>query len=540
MASLTSEQFVQQVVVASRVGVPIIGVSSADQRATIKKLCDTLIASEQEKEKDKPLAFLTWNCLDGMVSAVKDEAKIEKSVKERAAQTLAALSKPPSDEDNEFETADNDDRVLVGPIEMLQAIRKNLPPRSVVFIQNAHLFLNRDFSAATDFLQGVWNLRKAFKSDRRLLILLAPDFKAPPELKDDIVVYDDPLPTEEEIGHIVRKLEAPLKTELPQQIVERCTDSVLGLSAFAAEQALFLSLKRDKDKIQIDFDQLRHVKRTLIRQTPGLRVSEEGYRFDDIGGVSFIKEFLHGIINGRKPPKLIVFVDEIEKAMGATGDNTGVSQDILGQMLQHMENTRARGSIFVGPPGCTKTMLARAMGNEAGIDTVEFDLGGVKQGEVGASERNIRQALKVIGSCSRGSSYWIATSNNLSVIPAELRRRYTDGIWFFDLPATQEELKAIWDIQIKANKLEKKQYAKIPDDKGWTGAEIRNCCAIAYDRNVSLTEAARFINPVSVSSRDLIQRLRKDAAKKFMSASRPGTYQLVTDTVESDNREVDI
>lgn len=536
MANLTSAQIEQQFVQASKVGVPIIGISTADQRATTKKLITSLLSSKE----DKPFSFLVWNCLDGVTTAVsKDDKDFEGSEAlyenaEKAIRNLIVTEK----KSEEFED-DSDDNILPDITEMLQSVRKNLPGRSIIFVQNIHLFLD-----SNTVLQGIWNLRKSFKSNRRMLVLLAPDFKSPPELKDDIVTYDDPLPTEQEIATIVRKIEKPLQIKeggLDPAIIEKCTDCVLGLSGFAAEQALFLSLKREGEKINIDFNQLRHVKRTLIRQTPGLRVSEEGYRFSDIGGVPFIKEFMTGVIKGRKPPKLIVFVDEIEKAMASAtgGDNTGVSQDMLGQMLQHMENTRARGSIFVGPPGCSKTMIARAIGNEAGIDTVEFDLGAVKQGEVGSSERNIRQALKVIGSCSRESSYWIATSNNLSVIPAELRRRYTDGIWYFDLP-TQEEVRAIWEIQIKANHLEKKQCKTIPNDKGWTGAEIRNCCAIAYDRFLTLEDAARYINPVSVSSADLIRQLRKSASGKFMSASYAGTYRYENKEKETDERDISI
>lgn len=514
--------FLQQIVQASKVGVPLVGISTTDQRATINKILTSITNAEE-----KPFSFISWNCIDGCVpnNNIEEGAKSASAINDKNNKTLSFLGN------------NSEDKIFLDAVEMLTAIRNKLDQYSIVFVHNAHLFLHDN-----NVVQAIWNLRNTFKTGRKMLILLAPDFKCPSELKDDIVVYDDPLPTNEEIMAVVNRVETRgIKTKIEDEVKEKCVDALLGLSEFAAEQAIYLSLKKENNKMYIDLDQLSHQKRSLIRQTPGLRITDNPYGFNDIGGVEVIKDYMRGIIHGRKPPKLIVFIDEIEKALaGSTGgDNTGVSQDLLGQMLQNMENTKARGIIFVGPPGTSKTLVAKAFGKEAGVDTVEFDLGAIKQAEVGSSEKNIRQALKVITSCSRGNSYWIATSNNLSVIPPELRRRFTDGIFFFDLPAPEERSK-IWDIQATLNNLDAKQMKNKPDDNNWTGAEIRNCCAMAWDRNISLTDAAKFINPVAVSSATLIDRLRREASGKFLSASKLGHYQFANPQQEHDVREVSL
>ena len=93
------------------------------------------------------------------------------------------------------------------------------------------------------------------------------------------------------------------------------------------------------------------------------------------------------------------------------------------------------------------------------------------------------------------------------------------GTFFFDLPTT-EERKTIW--QIYCEKFTQK--GRRPPDQGWTGAEIRNCADIADRLGISLTEAANFVVPVAESAKDAIDRLRRDAGGRFISASAPGTY----------------
>lgn len=61
------------------------------------------------------------------------------------------------------------------------------------------------------------------------------------------------------------------------------------------------------------------------------------------------------------------------------------------------------------------------------------------------------------------------------------------------------------------------------------GAEIKQCCHLADVLELPLVEvAAKFIVPVSKSSSEIIERLRKDASGRFLSASKPGPYHYET------------
>src|SRR5204863_1847195 len=127
-----------------------------------------------------------------------------------------------------------------------------------------------------------------------------------------------------------------------------------------------------------------------------------------------------------------------------------------------------------------------------------------KPAEQGASTERLRTALKIIDAVSQGRMLFIATSNSIASLPPELRRRFTLGTFFFDLPCA-EERRAIWDIYINRWNL----TGGLPDDEGWTGAEIKECCRKAWRLKVSLRESAEYIVPVSRSAADQIEGLRR-------------------------------
>ncbi len=155
------------------------------------------------------------------------------------------------------------------------------------------------------------------------------------------------------------------------------------------------------------------------------------------------------------------------------------------------------------------------------MPTISFDLGGMKDSLVGASEARLRNALKVVTAVTQGRTLFIGTCNRIAILPPELRRRFTLGTFFFDLP-NEKERKSIWDIYVKKYALKKQE---IPEDTDWTGAEIKQCCDIAERMGESLVEAAKFVVPVARSAQKQIAELRDEASGRFISASESGFYK---------------
>lgn len=484
---------------ARKVGTPLISITCPDPEVTISKLQELIEAD------DPKTAVIQHDVIRGWKSRNKKGA-------DAVLKTLEIASEK-SDQEITLMATKN-------PIRHLE-FAEFLPDHTVLFVLNAQHRTHQ--MEKPDHWQALWNLRDQYKGNYRTVVILSPSIKLPTDIIGDVLCLEEKLPTQEELLVITKKITDSTDFKYPQKMLNQVAQALEGLPPFAAEQAVALALK----PTEIDIEEIHERKRELLNDIPGLKVYDGKETFKDIGGCNEVKTLLHRVIKGNEPPRVIVFIDEGEKAMaGAThsvGDNTGISQDYMGTLLSYMEDNESDGTIFVGPTGTAKSALAKAMGNEAGIPTVFLDLGGMKNSLVGASEQRLRYALQIIDTLGHGNVFFIMTSNNISKIPPEFKRRFASGTFFFDLPNDHEQ-SMIWDIHLKKYNIDKKQVDEFEHEE-WTGAEIRNCCRMAYRQRITLAEAAKFIVPVAISGKDAIRQLRKAAHGAFLSANQPGTFE---------------
>ncbi len=479
-----------------RCDTPIVGVRTADPTA--------LIGRYMGAGRKEPV--VRWDSVRGMVGLSPDG--------------VAALTElvPPSD----IPGVDPAGQTR-SPVEAL-ALAAKLPEESMLWCINLHLSISEPM-----VVQAVGNLRDTFRGSGRTLVLVGVDLRLPPELAQDVLTVDDPLPDDAELGHIVEGIYEAADVDAPDadgDTMQRAVDALRGLSAFAAEQVAAMAMTPQGLDIEACWEQ----KRATIEQVDGMTYDRARPTFDEIGGLENVKRLGRALINSSKRPALVVLLDEIEKSFGGLGtaggpgDTSGTTQDSLGVLLRWMEEDRASGIICVGPPGSGKSLFSRALGATGGIPSISIDLGAAKGSLVGESEKKIRAVVRTIRGLSAGRQVFVvATCNRLSVLPPELRRRFRLGIVFFDLP-TKEEREAIWDLNRRTYDIPKKQT--LPNDDDWTGAEIRNCCELADQLSVSLVEAAGYIVPIAKAMPETVQELRRAANGRFLSASSPGPYRM--------------
>ncbi len=504
--------FEQDLKRARMVGAPLIAVQTADQQNTITQIVKLL-------NGDTPI--MAWDVIRGLVKANKKG--------EMAVQTLLGSEETPQ-------------AATVNLSIVLQLAETRMVNEGVLILANAHRQIEQ-----VEILQGIMNLRDRFKADMKSLILLGPSFRLPEELTQDVLILDEPLPDKVQISEIVTDVCSSAKVEVDPDTLDKAVAALKGLAAFPTEQATALALRmNEKGKGILDNDSLWERKQRFIDQIQGLSMEMPTEGFDSLGGLFQAKKFMTQYFNGPCKPKIILYIDEIEKmlagsgANGEGGDSSGTTQDQIGQFLTSFETYKWNGQINVGPPGAGKSHFAKSVAATFKVPLFVADLGSCKGSLVGESERRIRALIKSLYAIAgEGGLFAIATCNKLHTLPPELRRRFTMGVWYFDLNSLEERL-AVSTILAK-------QYPTVKEDikfwettEGWSGANQRDCYKIAYAMNITLREAAEYIVSAYKQDPTGISALRNLANGKFLSASYAGPYDLNHKEESSSKRKIDL
>jgi len=485
--------FVTQYRAARRVSTPLLVVRTFDSNSTIRTIRATI------GEKIEDVALIRWDICHG----------------------CEPLTKRAGIELNEMLAGEEPDITLSLENTLRLAEKQAHSDQSTMitlFICNAHLFWRDN----PQVIQGIWNLRDLYKSNANMLVLLtSPGQTVPAELSNDVLVLDEPLPTRSELGKIITDTFHFAKWTAPTgDPLERAVDALVGVPAFAAEQSTAMSLESKTQDLNLS--SLWQHKRTIIAQTPGLSLFDGDDTLDNIGGLDSIKSFISCLMNGKLPPAVILFSDEIEKGYAGTGtDLSGTKTELTGGTLTWTEEKGIDGILLLGVPGVGKSAIIKAMGGTYNRPVIGFDVGAMQGSLVGQSGANFRTATKTVDAISDGKILWVATCNSVNALPPELRSRFKLGTFFFDVP-TETERAAIWNIY--RAKYEIPTNDPTPDCTGWTGREIRECAYKAYRFGITLKEAARYVVPVTISSKEQIQGLRLASSGKYLSASYPGLF----------------
>jgi hypothetical protein len=389
---------------------------------------------------------------------------------------------------------------------------------AVLVVHNFHRFLSSAEVVQTAFAQLV-----AGKQQRTFLVVLAPVVQIPVELEKLFVVIEHALPDRAQLRQIAQELTTDDPAGLPGgDDLERVLDAAAGLTRYEAEGSYALSIARHGViRPQAVWD----LKVQALKKGGLLTLHRGQESFADLGGLQALKDFCR-------------------------------------RALQPGRSVKPRGVLLLGVSGSGKSCFAKSLGNEMGRPTLVLDLGALYGSLVGATEANVRQALKTIdrmapcvafvdeldkalsGVGGQGDSgvstrlfgtllswlsdhdsdvFFIATANDISRLPPEFSRcERFDGVFFIDLP-TAGEKDRIWELHRRQYGIPDTQTR--PDDTSWTGAEIRSCCRLAALLDVSLTQAAQNVVPVAVTASESVERLRAWASGRCLSASQPGVYR---------------
>ena len=401
------------------------------------------------------------------------------------------------------------------------------PIPTLIVLVNYHRFLQ-----SPEIVQALSRQIQEGKQRRSILVILAPVVQVPTELERQFTIIEHELPDRSQLDQIVRDI-ATEEGELPEgEQLDRLLDAAAGLTRVEAENAASLSLVRHG---RLSPEVMWELKAAALTQGGLLSLHCGGESFRDLGGLDALKAFC---LQALAPP--------------SSSEDDGETAVV-----------RPRGVLLLSPPGCGKSQFAKALGREAGRPTLHLDIGRLMGSLVGQSEQRTREALaiadamapcvlmvdeieKALAGAATGASgdsgvssrmfgtlltwlndhesdvFLVATCNDISKLPPEFARAERfDGVFFIDLPDAAQR-QAIWCIYLSMFGLDESQ--QLPDDRGWTGAEIRSCCRLARLLDQPLLEAAAQVVPISATAGESIDKLRQWATGRCLSADLAGIY----------------
>ncbi|MDW8052599.1 MAG: AAA family ATPase [Armatimonadota bacterium] len=395
------------------------------------------------------------------------------------------------------------------------------------------LFVLKDFHEAWGNAQIKRKLRSVaqrLKYTRKSIVITMPTSQLPPELRDEAVLLELPLPDARELDAVLeRLLQTPgVKTQLTPLGREKLVQAAVGLTAAQAQRVFAKAIVADGTLDDRDIGIITDEKKQVIRESEALEFYTVSETIDDVGGLGVLKEWLR------------------------------LRERAFTQQAREYGLPAPKGVALIGIPGTGKSLVAKMIGGLWRMPLLRLDVGALFGSLVGESEERTRRALRLAetiapcvlwidemekalahGGLDSGTStrvfgtiltwmqekqapvFVVATANNIQSLPPELLRKGRfDEVFFLDLP-TYEERKEIFAVHLR-------KRGRLPQDydldllarksQGYVGAEIEQAIIDAMyvgfhaGREFTTEDILQSLKrqvPLSIAQREVIEALRQ-------------------------------
>jgi SpoVK/Ycf46/Vps4 family AAA+-type ATPase len=414
------------------------------------------------------------------------------------------------------------------------------------------VFILKDFHRHMDdpiVIRRLRDVGQKFATNRRTVIITAPEIAVPAELTTLVEYFDLPLPDRDRLHEIIKEVfvrlskSYTLKLQLDDAGVDAMSANLRGLTEEEAERAISQALVTRYALCPESVTDVLEAKKQLLRHSGMLEFVETSDNMAAVGGLENLKHWL--------------------------GQRRGAWED----SAREFGLEPPRGMIILGVQGCGKSLCARAVAGEWKLPLVKFDTSAVYDKFIGETEKRIRKVFQVAeglapcvlwidelekvfagsgpdsASADAGVSSrllasflsWMqdrkapvfvaATCNNVTVLPPELiRKGRFDELFFVDLP-NQTERQQIFSIQLTKRKRNPADFdldQVAAAAKGYSGAEINAAVQgglyAAYSEKKalstqSLLDALSQTVPLSTTRAEEIQSLREWARTRAVAAT---------------------
>ena len=428
------------------------------------------------------------------------------------------------------------------PLALLEHVRKQ-ERRTIWVLKDMGALLAGAENPA--LVRALRDTAQVAKERGSVLLCVGPVDRLPASLEGDAAVHHLALPTAADHDQQLLQVAQHLGLRLDPADRELLTTACLGLSLEQAENIWARVRAAGGRFTSDDVRQVLAEKGRIVRASGYLDLVSPA-SLDQVGGLDVLKRWLQQ------------------------------------RQLGYSERARSiglpwpRGALLVGVQGCGKSLIARAVAGQWRQPLLRMDVGGLMEGYVGASERNLRRAMQLAeriapcvlwvdeiekafaglstsndgGTISRmfgtmltwmqekdSPVFVLATANDIEGLPPELiRKGRFDEVFFIDLPDTAQR-EEIWTVHLAARArasgdkllLDRLDLAGLAAlSEGYSGAEIAAAIiegafeALARGQPLTGDHLAAAISaspPLSRTRAESIDRLRAWAEGRARRAS---------------------
>lgn len=418
-------------------------------------------------------------------------------------------------------------------------------------IEGDALYLFKDFHKHLEdqvVVRKLRDLAQQFRRARRSIVISAPTVTIPVELQRETARFHLGLPDEVELTRLVKQTADDLganhriRRDLPEDQVPRLARGLCGLTLEEARRVLTQAVLGRLTLDVATLDRVHQGKGQVIKDQGVLEFLRVEGGLDSIGGLGRLKAWLAKRRGALTPEAARYGLDP------------------------------PKGILIMGVQGCGKSLCAKAVAREWGMQLLKFDCSNLFDKYVGESEKNLRKSLQVAEAVApsvlwideiekmfpssglraeadagltarifgsfltwlqekKAPVFVVATSNDVASLPPELLRKGRfDEIFFVDLPDL-EERKTIFTIHLKGHKQNPAGFdidALARAAEGFSGAEIQQAVssalysAFAQKAELSaemIVKEIRSTYPLSVTMRERVDALREWAHDRAVPAS---------------------
>jgi SpoVK/Ycf46/Vps4 family AAA+-type ATPase len=422
---------------------------------------------------------------------------------------------------------------------------------NIALIHGDAIFLLKDFARYCEndrISRRLRDLADKFRKARRSILISAASLQLPTELKCETTPFELGFPTVEDLLPRVQELlaDASLRGGTPATLDAagrtQLARNLVGLTEEEAVRTLRKCLlshgKADAGLIDAVLD----AKRDALHTAGLLEPVRRDTSFADVAGLKRLREW----------------VEKRRSALTPDGQRFGLEPP--------------KGVLITGVQGCGKSLAARAVAGEWGVELARLDAGALYDKFVGESEKRLHRVLELAqklapmvlwideiekGFASAGTSgdadaglsqrllatlltwmqerksgvFLAATSNNITALPPEmLRKGRFDEIFFVDLPNAAERTE-LFTLYLKRRQRDPAMFdvsALAEATAGFSGAEIEEAIHAglytAFDRKQQLTSEIllaeiKGTQPLSVTRAEEVNAIREWARSRAVPAN---------------------